>query len=112
MTPQQHPKTSYPASTYRLQIRRAFDLNAAADVVHYLRDLGADWVYLSPVLEAEADSDHGYDVVDHSRVDPARGGEVGLHTLADRAHLFGLGVLIDIVPNHMGVATPKSNSWW
>lgn len=102
----------HPRSTYRLQIRQGFDLNAAADVVQYLRDLGVDWVYLSPVLEAEAGSDHGYDVIDHSRVDPARGGEVGLATLADRAHLFGLGVLIDIVPNHMGVATPHSNSWW
>ena len=86
----------HPRSTYRLQIRQGFDLNAAADVVQYLRDLGVDWVYLSPVLEAEAGSDHGYDVIDHSRVDPARGGEVGLATLADRAHLFGLGVLIDI----------------
>ncbi|RKR74667.1 malto-oligosyltrehalose synthase [Frondihabitans australicus] len=106
------PRDRAPRSTYRLQIRPAFDLNAAADVVQYLRDLGVDWVYLSPVLEAEAGSDHGYDVVDHSRVDPARGGEIGLQTLADRAHLFGLGVLIDIVPNHMGVATPRSNAWW
>ncbi|ROQ38356.1 maltooligosyl trehalose synthase [Frondihabitans sp. PhB188] len=101
-----------PLSTYRLQIRASFDLTAAADVTQYLRDLGVDWVYLSPVLEAEKGSDHGYDVVDHSRIDPARGGEVGLHSLADRAHLFGLGVLIDIVPNHMGVASPATNSWW
>lgn len=101
-----------PRSTYRLQIRSAFDLNAAADVTGYLRDLGVDWVYLSPVLEAEAGSDHGYDVIDHSRIDPARGGEAGLAALADRAHDAGLGVLIDIVPNHMGTATPKSNGWW
>ncbi|AMM20368.1 maltooligosyl trehalose synthase [Frondihabitans sp. PAMC 28766] len=106
------PRTRAPRSTYRLQIRKAFDLNAAADVVSYLRDLGVDWVYLSPVLEAEAGSDHGYDVIDHSRVDPARGGDEGLKALADRAHGEGLGVLIDIVPNHMGVATPRSNSWW
>ncbi|GAA4670299.1 malto-oligosyltrehalose synthase [Frondihabitans cladoniiphilus] len=105
-------RTPHPLSTYRLQIRKAFDLNAAADVVQYLRDLGVDWVYLSPLLEAEEGSDHGYDVVDHRRVDPARGGEIGLHTLSDRAHHFGLGVLVDIVPNHMGVATPQSNSWW
>jgi (1->4)-alpha-D-glucan 1-alpha-D-glucosylmutase len=105
-------RDSAPRSTYRLQIRQAFDLNAAADLVDYLRDLGADWVYLSPVLEAEAGSDHGYDVIDHSRVDPARGGEAGLQHLADEAHAKDLGVLIDIVPNHMGVATPPSNSWW
>ncbi|GAA0956728.1 malto-oligosyltrehalose synthase [Frigoribacterium faeni] len=104
--------TRHPRSTYRLQIRASFDLFAAADVVPYLRDLGADWVYLSPVLEAEPGSDHGYDVVDHSRVDPARGGEVGLHTLSDRAHVHGLGVLVDIVPNHVGVATPKASVWW
>ncbi|MCJ0701315.1 malto-oligosyltrehalose synthase [Frigoribacterium faeni] len=104
--------TRHPRSTYRLQIRASFDLFAAADVVPYLRDLGADWVYLSPVLEAEPGSDHGYDVVDHSRVDPARGGQVGLHTLSDRAHVHGLGVLVDIVPNHVGVATPKSSVWW
>lgn len=107
MTDRRHPR-----STYRLQIRKGFTLNDAADVVQYLRDLGVDWVYLSPVLEAEAGSDHGYDVIDHSRVDPARGGSVGLATLADRAHLFGLGVLVDIVPNHMGVASPETNSWW
>jgi (1->4)-alpha-D-glucan 1-alpha-D-glucosylmutase len=106
------PRDRSPRSTYRLQIRQGFDLHAAADVVPYLRDLGVDWVYLSPVLEAEKGSDHGYDVIDHSRVDPARGGEVALAGLADRAHHFGLGVLIDIVPNHMGVATPESNSWW
>jgi (1->4)-alpha-D-glucan 1-alpha-D-glucosylmutase len=67
----------HPRSTYRLQVKAGFDLFAAADQVQYLRDLGADWVYLSPVLEAEPGSDHGYDVVDHSRVDPARGGAIG-----------------------------------
>ncbi|MCU1528337.1 MAG: maltooligosyl trehalose synthase [Frondihabitans sp.] len=103
---------SAPRSTYRVQIRSSFDLDAAAAIVDYLRDLGADWVYLSPVLEAEAGSDHGYDVVDHSRVDPARGGEQGLQRLADKAHGAGLGVLVDIVPNHVGVATPRSNPWW
>lgn len=107
MTRQPHPR-----STYRLQIRAAFDLNAAAELTDYLRDLGADWVYLSPVLEAEAGSDHGYDVIDHSRIDPARGGERGLQNLADQAHGRDLGVLIDIVPNHMGVATPAANAWW
>jgi (1->4)-alpha-D-glucan 1-alpha-D-glucosylmutase len=107
MTRQQHPR-----STYRLQIRAAFDLNAAAELTDYLRELGADWVYLSPVLEAEAGSDHGYDVIDHSRIDPARGGERGLQNLAHQAHGRDLGVLIDIVPNHMGVATPAANAWW
>ena len=101
-----------PASTYRLQIRAGFDLDAAASLVPYLRDLGVDWVYLSPLLVAEPGSDHGYDVVDHSTVDPARGGPEALERLADAAHGAGLGVLVDIVPNHMGVATPANNAWW
>lgn len=101
-----------PLSTYRLQIRRSFDLDSAAGVVDYVRDLGADWLYLSPLLEAEEGSDHGYDVVDHSRIDPARGGAAALERLASAAHEAGLGILVDIVPNHMGVETPAHNAWW
>ncbi|TFC31433.1 malto-oligosyltrehalose synthase [Cryobacterium sp. TMT1-3] len=101
-----------PLSTYRLQITAGFDLDAAASLVGYLRDLGADWIYLSPLLQAEAGSDHGYDVVDHSVVDPERGGAEALDRLSGAAHRAGLGVLVDIVPNHMGVATPRHNSWW
>jgi len=103
---------SIPISTYRLQIRREFDLLAAAELVDYLNALGVDWVYLSPLLEAEAGSDHGYDVVEHSRIDPARGGPDGLRALADAAHGAGMGVLVDIVPNHVGVATPSATRWW
>ncbi len=104
--------TPPPASTYRLQIRPAFDLDAAAYLIPYLRDLGVGWVYLSPLLRATTGSDHGYDVVDPSQVDPARGGSAGLSRLADAAHSAGLGVLVDIVPNHMGVAVPRENPWW
>lgn len=107
-----HEPTMHPRSTYRLQVRASFDLDAAADLVPYLRDLGADWVYLSPILAAEPGSDHGYDVVDHSLVDPERGGAEGLDELSTRAHAEGLGVLVDIVPNHVGVATPKASVWW
>jgi len=101
-----------PVSTYRLQIREDFPLAKAATIAGYLRDLGIDWAYLSPLLEAETGSDHGYDVVDHSRVDPKRGGPEGLDTFAAAARENSLGILIDIVPNHMGVATPHLNSWW
>jgi (1->4)-alpha-D-glucan 1-alpha-D-glucosylmutase len=101
-----------PASTYRLQIRESFDLNAAATIAGYVHDLGADWLYLSPLLKAEEGSDHGYDVVDHSLVDPARGGRDGLDAASAAARALGLGVLIDIVPNHVGVATPKQSVWW
>ncbi|WP_146361147.1 malto-oligosyltrehalose synthase [Arthrobacter yangruifuii] len=101
-----------PLSTYRLQIRPSFTLFDAAELVPYLADLGVDWVYLSPILTAEEGSDHGYDVTDPSRVDPARGGAEGLKALSDAAHAAGLGVLVDIVPNHMGIATPSANKWW
>ncbi|MBC7725231.1 MAG: malto-oligosyltrehalose synthase [Burkholderiaceae bacterium] len=101
-----------PISTYRLQIRESFDLFKAASIARYVRDLGADWLYFSPILTAEAGSDHGYDVTDHSSVDPARGGRAGLAAASAAARSLGLGVLIDIVPNHVGVATPAQSLWW
>jgi (1->4)-alpha-D-glucan 1-alpha-D-glucosylmutase len=101
-----------PASTYRLQIRRSFTLFDAAEKVPYLKELGADWVYLSPILTAEQGSDHGYDVTDPSAVDPERGGPEGLLALSKAAREHGMGVLVDIVPNHVGVATPVQNPWW
>ncbi|MBB6405798.1 malto-oligosyltrehalose synthase [Arthrobacter sp. AZCC_0090] len=101
-----------PASTYRLQIRPSFTLHDAAALTGYLRDLGADWVYLSPILTAEEGSDHGYDVTDPSSVDASRGGAEGFAALSKAAREAGLGVLVDIVPNHMGVASPPQNAWW
>jgi (1->4)-alpha-D-glucan 1-alpha-D-glucosylmutase len=101
-----------PVSTYRLQITADFPLDAAAEVVDYLRDLGADWVYLSPLLEATPGSGHGYDVVDVTRVDPARGGRDGLAAFSATARARDLGLLVDIVPNHMGVGMPAANAWW
>jgi (1->4)-alpha-D-glucan 1-alpha-D-glucosylmutase len=101
-----------PRSTYRLQIRPSFSLEDARKVVDYVRDLGADWLYLSPVLSAASGSDHGYDVVDPTTVDSARGGPEALAELSRRAHEAGLGMLIDIVPNHMGVGDASQNPWW
>ncbi|GAA5124122.1 malto-oligosyltrehalose synthase [Alloalcanivorax gelatiniphagus] len=101
-----------PHSTYRLQVSPDFDLYAAARVLPYLRDLGVDWVYLSPLLASEPGSTHGYDVVAFDHVDPQRGGEEGLAALSAEARRLGLGVLVDIVPNHVGVATPSEDPWW
>ena len=102
-----------PVSTYRLQIRPGFTLQDAAETVPYLKSLGVDWVYLSPILTAEKGSDHGYDVTDPSagRPGPRRpGGPAG--RVARRRGTPGMGVLVDIVPNHVGVATPSQNPWW
>lgn len=104
--------TRRPLSTYRLQVRRGFTLDDAAGVTDYLSELGASWAYLSPLLAAVPGSDHGYDVVDHSRVDDERGGPDGLERFAAAARGAGLGILVDIVPNHVGVAIPRANPWW
>lgn len=101
-----------PASTYRLQLSSEFTLDDAARLVPYFVDLGVDWLYLSPILQSTQGSTHGYDVVDPSRVDEARGGREALVRLASAAHEAGLGILVDIVPNHVGVAVPRQNPWW
>ena len=101
-----------PRSTYRLQLTSDFDLFEAARRLPYLHGLGVDWVYLSPLLAAEAGSEHGYDVAVHTREDPERGGATGLEVLSAMAHGLGMGVLVDIVPNHVGVASPRPATWW
>jgi (1->4)-alpha-D-glucan 1-alpha-D-glucosylmutase len=101
-----------PTSTYRLQITAEFDLFEASRRLSYLHDLGVDWVYLSPLLTAEPGSAHGYDVVGFEQVDESRGGPAGLAALSAEARRLSMGVLVDIVPNHVGVATPAENSWW
>jgi (1->4)-alpha-D-glucan 1-alpha-D-glucosylmutase len=102
-----------PSSTYRLQIRQRFNLTAAAALTEYLRELGAGAVYLSPILQATSGSDHGYDITNHSRVDPERGGEPGRLAVVEAARAQQLQVVVDIVPNHMGVADPAQNeAWW
>jgi (1->4)-alpha-D-glucan 1-alpha-D-glucosylmutase len=101
-----------PVSTYRLQVTPDFGLHEAARRLPYLHDLGIDWVYLSPVLAAEPGSEHGYDVVAHDRIDPSRGGADGLAAVSEEARRLGMGVLVDIVPNHVGVATPAQSAWW
>ncbi|NLT31021.1 MAG: malto-oligosyltrehalose synthase [Propionibacterium sp.] len=102
-----------PTSTYRLQIRPGFTLHDAADLVPYLARIGVGAVYLSPILTSTSGSDHGYDIVDPTAIDPQRGGDEGWSALRDAAAAAGLGIVIDIVPNHLGVARPVENpSWW
>jgi (1->4)-alpha-D-glucan 1-alpha-D-glucosylmutase len=97
-----------PASTYRLQLTPDFGFADAAAQAEYLADLGVTHVYLSPVLEAAPGSTHGYDVVDHSRVRAALGGEAGFRAMAARFHARGLRIVLDIVPNHMAIPVPES----
>ncbi|HYP45817.1 MAG TPA: malto-oligosyltrehalose synthase [Propionibacteriaceae bacterium] len=102
-----------PTSTYRLQVRESFTLHDAAGLVDYLDQLGVDAVYLSPVLASTRGSDHGYDTVDVSRIDPARGGEEGWQALRSRVSEAGRQIVMDIVPNHLGVADASQNpQWW
>ena len=101
-----------PASTYRLQLRPDFDFAAARGIVGYLRDLGIGAVYVSPVLEATPGSTHGYDVTDPTRMREELGGEEGFRSLTAAAREAGVGVIVDIVPNHMSVEVPSANPWW
>ena len=102
-----------PTSTYRLQVRAGFDLYAAADACDYVATLGAGAAYLSPLLPSVRGSDHGYDVVGFDTVDAARGGVDGWTRLLAAARARGLKVVVDIVPNHTGVADAAQNrAWW
>ena len=102
-----------PSSTYRVQVRPSFDLDATAGLAGYLRDLGVSHLYTAPLLTAAPGSEHGYDVVDHRSVDPELGGEEARLRLVEALRARGLGLVVDIVPNHMGVAVPKANpAWW
>ncbi|MER5415922.1 malto-oligosyltrehalose synthase [Streptomyces virginiae] len=100
------PTPVTPTSTYRLQLRPEFPFAAAEAAVPYIASLGVSHLHLSPVLEAAPGSTHGYDVTDHSRVRAELGGEAGLRALAGAARAHGLGLVLDIVPNHMAVPTP------
>ncbi len=97
-------------ATYRIQLHKDFPLSSAADIMPYLRELGISHVYLSPCFQAVPDSMHGYDVIDHGKISDDLGGEEGWALFQQAAKHHGMGVLLDIVPNHM--ATHASNPWW
>lgn len=99
-----------PHATYRLQLRDGMTFERAAALVPYLRSLGVSHLYASPLFAATAGSTHGYDVTDFGRLDPTLGGEVGFERLSDALREAGMGLLLDIVPNHM--AAHAGNPWW
>jgi (1->4)-alpha-D-glucan 1-alpha-D-glucosylmutase len=97
-------------ATYRLQLGGELDFAAAAELVPYLRELGFSHLYLSPAFAAREGSAHGYDVIDPTRVSDALGGEQGFRALAGAVRAAGMGIVLDIVPNHM--ATDDANPYW
>ncbi|CAM5228234.1 (1-_4)-alpha-D-glucan 1-alpha-D-glucosylmutase OS=Streptomyces griseomycini OX=66895 GN=FHS37_002784 PE=4 SV=1 [Streptomyces griseomycini] len=101
-----------PTATYRLQLQPGFPFAAAAAAVPYVASLGVSHLHLSPVLEAVPGSTHGYDVVDHARVRGELGGEEGLRSLARTAREHGLGLIVDIVPNHMAMSPRHNHALW
>ncbi|WP_226346381.1 malto-oligosyltrehalose synthase [Agilicoccus flavus] len=95
-------------ATYRLQLHDGFGFADAEAVVPYLARLGVSHLYLSPILQAVAGSQHGYDVVDHTRIAEGLGGRDGFESLARVAHDHGLGIVVDVVPNHMAFVAPEN----
>ncbi len=110
-TPGRIPPRS-PVSTYRLQLTADFGFKAAAGLAGYLARLGVTHVYLSPILQAAPGSGHGYDVVDHSRVSADLGGEDDFRVMAGRFREHGLGIVVDVVPNHMALQLPENRQLW
>jgi (1->4)-alpha-D-glucan 1-alpha-D-glucosylmutase len=100
-----------PRATYRIQFHAGFTFQDAAAVVPYLAALGVDTLYASPIFQARPGSTHGYDVVDYNVLNPELGGEEGFAELRSALDAAGLGLLLDFVPNHMGIGE-GTNSWW
>ncbi|MEV7373893.1 malto-oligosyltrehalose synthase [Streptomyces sp. NPDC090301] len=99
-----------PAATYRLQLQPDFPFAAAERAVPHLAGLGVSHLHLSPVLEAVPGSTHGYDVTDHRSVRAELGGEEGLRALAATARAHGLGLVVDLVPNHMAASARHNHA--
>jgi maltooligosyltrehalose synthase len=100
-----------PVSTYRLQLHKGFTFQDAAAIAPYLWELGISHVYSSPYLQAAPGSMHGYDVVDHQRVNEELGGEAAFERFAKTLGENGLGQVLDIVPNHMAIGA-QNKLWW
>ncbi|WP_346433581.1 malto-oligosyltrehalose synthase [Nonomuraea composti] len=98
---------SRPFSTYRVQLTPDFGFAQVAEIAGYLRDLGVSHVYLSPILQATPESRHGYDVTDHSRIREEFGGATGFREMAQQLAAHDLGIVIDIVPNHMNTVNAQ-----
>ena len=99
-----------PSATYRIQFRNGMTFDRVVALIPYFRDLGISHLYASPVFTATTDSTHGYDVIDPNEIDPAIGGRDGFNRMAAALRQAGMGLILDIVPNHM--STSLENRWW
>jgi (1->4)-alpha-D-glucan 1-alpha-D-glucosylmutase len=99
-----------PRATYRVQLHAGFTFDDAAERIPYLARLGISHLYTSPILQAAPGSTHGYDVIDHSRVNRELGGEAGFDRLTDALRAHDMGLVLDVVPNHMAIV--EGNRWW
>jgi (1->4)-alpha-D-glucan 1-alpha-D-glucosylmutase len=104
-------RSHIPLATYRLQLNRGFTFAQATAIVPYLSELGISHFYVSPLLKARAGSMHGYDIVDHNSLNPEIGSPEDFDRLVTTLHEHGMGLILDIVPNHMGVMG-SDNAWW
>lgn len=100
-----------PRATYRLQLNRTFTFRDAAAIIPYLGDLGISHCYVSPYLRARPGSLHGYDIIDHNSLNPEIGTQDDYEQFVEELHRHGMGQILDIVPNHMGVMG-SDNGWW
>ena len=100
-----------PVTTYRIQFHSGFTFEQARQIVSYLNRLGVTDVYASPLLQARKDSLHGYDVTDHAHINPQLGGEQGFLEFSDELQQHGMGLMVDLVPNHMEI-DDADNAWW
>ena len=101
-----------PRATYRVQLHAGFTLDDAASIVPYLDELGISHLYTSPLLQAAPGSTHGYDVVDHGRVNDELGGAAAFERLVDALRAHGMGLVLDVVPNHMAISGELNRQWW
>ena len=100
-----------PSATYRLQFNSTFSFNDARKIIPYLHDLGISHCYASPLLKARSGSSHGYDIVDHNALNPELGTPEEFHLFVETLHAHDMGLILDIVPNHMGIGG-SDNGWW
>jgi (1->4)-alpha-D-glucan 1-alpha-D-glucosylmutase len=104
-------RTAPPRATYRVQVNQGFTFADAAAIVPYLHDLGISHLYTSPYLQARPGSLHGYDISDHGELNRELGGEALHAEMVEALHERGMGHLLDIVPNHMGIGEPGNHRW-